>query len=143
MLAGGGYALHGDDVTVGDPYRAQFVADPLMFAFATHGYKGMSGLMGPEEMRAARELRNQLEAVSRFQQQFKGSRLLDSYQKNRERIVESLEKGDTVTKLMLLDPAANNLTQYGFRYRQTWTWCEANSQISGQILTKRGSLLDS
>ncbi len=115
MLAGGGYALHGDDVTVADAYRAQFVADPLMFAFATHGYKGVSGLAGPQEIRAARELRNQLEAVSRFQQQFKGSRLLDSYQKNRERIVEALEKGDTVTKLMLLDPAANNLSQFGFQ----------------------------
>ncbi len=125
MLAGGGYALHGDDVTVSDAYRGQFVADPLMFAFATHGYKGITGAVGPDEMRAARELRLQLESVSRFQQQYKGSRILDSYQRNRERIVESLEKGDTVTKLMLLDPAANNLSQYGF-------------QVSGDIDLVRG-----
>jgi hypothetical protein len=85
----------------------------------------VTGVVGPQDIRAARELRGQLETVSRFQQQFKGSKLLDSYQKNRERIVETLEKGDTVTKLMLLDPAANNLSQFGF-------------QVSGDIDTVRG-----
>ncbi|WP_141734300.1 hypothetical protein [Oligoflexus tunisiensis] len=114
MLAGGGYALHGDDDTVPDLARAQAVNDPLMFAFATHGFKGMTNAMSSGDMAAARKLRNQLESVSRFQAQFAGSRILDSYQVNRERIVEALEKGDMVTKLMMLDPATNNLAQFGF-----------------------------
>jgi len=115
MLAGGGYALHGDDITVPESYRAQLVSDPLMFALATHGYKGVTGNLGPAEIRGARELRRQLEMVSRFQAQFQGSKVLDAYQKNRDRIVDALEKGDMVTKLMLLDPTTNNLSQFGFQ----------------------------
>jgi uncharacterized protein (DUF1501 family) len=114
MLAGGGYALHGDDETVPDLARAQAVNDPLMFAFATHGFKGMTNAMNSGDMAAARKLRNQLESVSRFQKQFTGSRILEAYQENRARIVETLEKGDMVTKLMMLDPATNNLAQFGF-----------------------------
>ncbi|MCX6129681.1 MAG: hypothetical protein NTX25_11545, partial [Proteobacteria bacterium] len=45
MLAGGGYAANGDDITVPEFARAQAVADPLMFAFATHGFKGMTNSM--------------------------------------------------------------------------------------------------
>lgn len=114
-LAGGGYAAQGDDDTLPAVFRGQFIADPLMFAFAAHGFKGKTALLGPTEMRAARELRAQLETVSRFQQQFKGSKVLEAYQSNRERVVEALEKGDMATKLMLLDPATNNLAQFGYQ----------------------------
>ncbi len=114
MLAGGGYALHGDDETVPESARAQAVTDPLMFAFATHGFKGMTNALNSGDMVAARQLRKQLESVSRFQSQFTGSKVLDAYQVNRERIVDALEKGDMVTKLMMLDPATSNLAQYGF-----------------------------
>ncbi len=114
MLAGGGYALHGDDVTVPESAKAQAVTDPLMFAFATHGFKGVSNIVSSGDMQAARQLRQQLESVSRFQQQYAGSKVLDAYQSNRDRIVDALEKGDMATKLMMLDPATNNLAQYGF-----------------------------
>lgn len=114
MLAEGGYAQHGDDTTVPDLYRAQIVSDPLMFAFATHGYKGISPLAGAQEMKAGREIRRQLEAASRFHAQYKDSRILSSYLKNRDAVVETLEKGDTVTKLMLLDPTKNELAKFGF-----------------------------
>lgn len=118
MLAEGGYSQHGDDTTVSDLYRAQIVSDPLMFAFATHGYKGISPLAGSDEMKMGRELRRQLEASSRFNDQFKEARVLSSYLKNRDAIVETLEKGDTVTKLMLLDPAKNELKKFGFEVSQ-------------------------
>ncbi len=114
MLAGGGYALHGDDSSVNDMYRAQLVSDPLMFAFATHGFKGITKLAGEAEVKTGRELRKQLEQVSRFHKKFEGSRILESYTKNRETIVDMLEKGDNVTKLMLLDPAKNDLAKFGF-----------------------------
>ncbi|MBC7659299.1 MAG: hypothetical protein H7249_06280 [Chitinophagaceae bacterium] len=115
MLAGGGYSQNGDDITVPDQYRAQVVADPLMFAFATHGYKGISKLAGEAEMKIGRDLRQQLEAASRLHTQFQGGRAFESYIKNRDSVVEMLEKGDTVTKLMLLDPATNELEKYGFK----------------------------
>ena len=114
MLAGGGYAIHGDDPTVPESAKGQAVNDPLMFAFATHGFKGINNNVSSGEMQAARQLRQQLESVSRFQQQYAGSKVLDAYQSNRERIVSALEKGDMATKLMMLDPASNNLAQYGF-----------------------------
>lgn len=113
MLAGGGYATHGDDITVSDAARAQVVADPLMFAFATHGYKGLTGAPAAADMRAARELRAQLETVSRHYELFKDSKLMDAYRRNRDRITETLEKGDMITKLMMLDPASNNLASFG------------------------------
>ena len=115
MLAEGGYALHGDDTSVPDLFRAQAVADPLMFAFATHGYKGITALAGAKEIKAGREIRRQLESASKFNQRYKDSRILDSYIKNREAVVETLEKGDTVTKLMMLDPAKSELGKFGFQ----------------------------
>ncbi len=66
------------------------------------------------EVDVGRALRMQLELVSRFHKQFEGSKILSSYIKNREAVVETLEKGDTVTKLMLLDPEKNELAKYGF-----------------------------
>lgn len=114
MLAQGGYSLHGDDTSVPDLFRAQLVADPLMFAFATHGYQGITKLAGNQEIKIGREIRRQLESASKFHQKFKDSRTLDSYIKSRESVVETLEKGDTVTKLMLLDPEKNELAKFGF-----------------------------
>lgn len=114
MLSGGGYANRGDDGSVPEIFRAQAVQDPLMFAFATNGFKGVSPLAGVEEMRLARELRGQLEVSSRFHTRFKSAKMLDTYLLNRDRIVDALEKGDTITKLMLLDPEANQLSKFGF-----------------------------
>jgi hypothetical protein len=113
MLAGGGYGQNGDDVTVPDVARGQAVTDPLMFAFSTHGSRGINNDLSAGEMKALRSLRSQLETSSRYLDQFKDSRLLDSYMKNRERVVDMLEKGDAITKLMLLDPASANLGSFG------------------------------
>ncbi len=114
MLAGGGFALHGEDTTVTEAARAQAVDDPLMFAFATHGYKGLPLALNASEMQATRGLRAQLEKVSRFQTDYAGAKILTTYQANRERLVETLEKGDMVTKMMMLDPATNKLAEFGF-----------------------------
>lgn len=114
MLAGAGFSHHGKDESVPETFRAQAVQDPLMFAFATHGFKGVSPLFGSEEMRLARELRGQLETASRFHNRYKSTKALDSYLLNRDRIVEALEKGDAITKLMLLDPTANRMSRFGF-----------------------------
>ncbi|SMF68719.1 hypothetical protein [Pseudobacteriovorax antillogorgiicola] len=112
-LSGGGYALHGDDDTIPAIARGEPITDPLMFAFATHGFKGISSL-NDQQVLGARTLRGQLESVSRFYGDFKGNPVLDAYRKNRDEIVTNLEKGNMVSKLMLLDPAANNLGQFGF-----------------------------
>lgn len=112
-LSGGGYALHGDDTTLSAIARGEPITDPLMFAFATHGYKGLGDITA-EQVRGARDLRSQLEVVSRFHNDFKGHSVLDAYRRNRDIILRDLEKGNMVSKLMLLDPATNNLSQFGF-----------------------------
>ena len=112
-LSGGGYGLHGDDVTLPSIARGETITDPLMFAFATHGYKGLAG-MDEAQINGARGLRGQLEMVSRFQKEFAGNPILDVYQKNRDVVLRDLEKGNMVSKLMLLDPNTNNLAQFGF-----------------------------
>jgi uncharacterized protein (DUF1501 family) len=113
MLAGGGYANPGDDVQVIDTARGQFVSDPLMFAFATHGSRGISKTLSYAELSQVRELRKRLEQMAQFQTQFKGSQLLDRYLDNRERVVKMLEQGDSITKLMMLDPTEANLASFG------------------------------
>lgn len=113
MLAGGGYALNGDDIQVPDTARGQVVNDPLMFAFATHGSRGITQNVSVAEVDQIRGLRKKMEQMSRFQAQNQESRLLDNYLENRERVVNMLEKGNTITKLMMLDPATSNLTAFG------------------------------
>ena len=112
-LAGGGYGLHGDDDTVPSVARAEPIVDPLMFAFATHGSKGVSTSMSSSDIQAARLIRNQMETVSRFAKEFEGTPMLDVYRRNRDELMGALEKGNMISKLMLMDPASNNLAQFG------------------------------
>ena len=66
LVAGGGYALNGDDDTIPAAVRAEPISDPLMFAFATHGFKGVNGGMNSQDIAVARMMRRQLEDVSHF-----------------------------------------------------------------------------
>ncbi|MFW7378708.1 MAG: hypothetical protein ACOH5I_07875 [Oligoflexus sp.] len=114
-LSGGGYGLHGDDDTIPSAARAEPITDPLMFAFATHGHQGVNNILSAQEIRAARALRTQLEAVSKFHKDFAGTPLLDVYRRNRDEVVSNLEKGNMMSKLMLLDPQSNNLSELGLQ----------------------------
>lgn len=113
MLAGGGYASSGDDIQVPDTARGQVVTDPLMFAFSTHGSRGITKTLSPAEITRIRQVRGRLENEARFLNTNKGSPLLENYIANRERVIDLLEKGDTITKLMMVDPATNNLESFG------------------------------
>ena len=112
-LGVGGYALHGDDDTIPAIARAEPITDPLMFAFATHGFKGIKGSLDDKDIAAARALRTQLESVSGFAKEFEASKIMDVYMKNRDSLVSQLEKGDSIGKLMLLDPATADLSAFG------------------------------
>lgn len=114
-MTGSGYARRGDDHAVADIARPQLVSDPLMLAFATHGFHGTGVPTNSKEMDLARKLRFQLEKISRFGKQFSTTPELKSYIANRERIAHSLEKGDLVTKLMLLDSNGANLGNYNMK----------------------------
>lgn len=112
-LSGGGYGLHGDDVTIPSSARGEPITDPLMFAFATHGHEGLDQALSSSDIRAARELRSQLELVSKFHKDFAGTPLLDVYRRNRDEVVANLERGNVMSKLMLLDPGSNSMSEMG------------------------------
>lgn len=112
LLTGGGYAAPGDDGTVPEAARGQLITDPLMFAFSTHGSRGITSTLSGAELDKIRELRGSLEKISRFTTTHNDSRLLGRYVENRERVVKMLEKGDTITRLMLVD--ANDPALSGF-----------------------------
>ncbi len=115
LMAGDGFAVPGDDLTVPDRFRGTRIADPLMFAFANHGFKGVNKAVGEKEMSAMRALRKKFEGAGEFGQSFKKSGMLSAYSQNRDNIVESLEKGDLITKMTLLDPNTNKLAEYGLQ----------------------------
>lgn len=108
-LSGGGYGLNGDD-DIPAAVRAEPISDPLMFAFATHGFKGINSAMSSQDIAAARLLRRQIEDVSRYAKQNSQSLIIDAYRRNRDELIGQLEKGDVISKLVLLDPSSYDLS---------------------------------
>ncbi len=109
-LSGGGYALNGDDDSIPIGVRAEPISDPLMFAFATHGFKGINTEMSSQDIAAARLLRRQLEDASHFAKKNSKNLLIDTFRRNRDQLVGQLEKGDVISKLVLLDPNSYDLS---------------------------------
>lgn len=79
LLAGGGYGAEGDDRLLPAFARGQMVADPLMFAFATHGFKGLNQSLSAGEIDGLRKLRGQLEAFAPMMDGAKKSPLAQGY----------------------------------------------------------------
>ena len=100
-MAGGGYGMPGEDESVPQTAAPEVIAAPLMFAFSTHGFRGIAGAPSSSEINAARKLRGQLESVSRFGKQYSNHSLMVNYKKNRDTLVESIEKGDYVSKMLI------------------------------------------
>lgn len=118
LLAGGGYGSEGDDRLLPGFARGQAVADPLMFAFATHGFKGINQSLTQDDVTQIRQLRAQIEAAAPMMALGKKSPIVQNYLENRARVVQMLESGDTITKMMLRDPASSNLQAFGLQTSQ-------------------------
>ena len=118
LLAGGGYGAEGDDRLLPGFARGQTVADPLMFAFATHGFKGLNQPLSNNDIMALRQLRTQVEAAAPLMAAGQKSPILQNYLENRNRVVAMLENGDTITKMMLRDPSTSNLQAFGLQTSQ-------------------------
>lgn len=132
-MAGGGYLEHGDDASVPDFARAEPVADPRLFAFATHGSRGVPGAPSAALLARARRLRTGMEDASGFVRTFRRSPLLERYRARRDRLVPSLEGSDLITKLMMLQnqPGETPLSEYDLE----------SSPDGAQLLQKFPSLL--
>lgn len=98
-LAGAEYGEAGTDYRLPDVARPEQIADSLMLAFATHGFKGLRQPVTSSEMAEIRKLRFALEKVSRFGDRYGSTDIVRNYVINRENLVESIEAGNLVTKL--------------------------------------------
>ena len=111
-MASGGYIAAGDDPDLPRWARAELIADPLMFAAATHGRRGVAGAPEAALVDRARKIRGQLEQASPFGQTFAESPLRKQYLDQRDVSQPAIEAADLISKLMLV-PQANLPAQYG------------------------------
>lgn len=118
-MAISGYSEDGDDETVAAAARTQPIADPLMFAFATSGFQGIRGSLSGSELDMARQLRLDLEGMSQNNKYYKESKKVNTYLENRAKLVEALEKGNTMSKLMLFDDPS--LGDFGISLSDSFT----------------------
>ena len=111
-MAGQGYIEPGSD-DIPNWARAEPVSDPRLFAFATHGTRGVRGAPDSSLVTRARTIRSQLEDVSRFTQTFSGSRLLQGYRERRDLIVPRLEEMELISQLLLYQKWEVPLEEFG------------------------------
>lgn len=101
-MARGGFAENGNAIV--DPrFRAEVIADPTLFALATHGHAGVVDAANAEDIARARAARAELEAVSAFGERHAGSERRNRYIELRDQLVPSLEAQDLISKLMLFE----------------------------------------
>jgi hypothetical protein len=105
-MGGGGYADAGDDVTVPDSARAEPVMDARLFAFSTHGSKGVMNAPDKELVDRARTVRAALEERSGFAQTFGRTSAISRFKNSRDVVGPGMEASDLITKLMMLPPDA-------------------------------------
>ena len=120
-MAGGGYAEDGDDESVLAAARTQPIADPLMFAFATSGFQGIRGSLTGQELAMARQLRADLEGMAQTNKFYQESSKVTTYLENRANLLDALEKGNTMSKLMLFNDQSVNLGEFGISLPDSFT----------------------
>ncbi len=103
-MATGGYVEPGGDRTLRTYARGEIIASPMTYAMATHGSRGLVGAPAAGRIERAREIREQLEAVSPFGQTYREAPLRERVLQMRREVAPQLEQADAITKLMLLPP---------------------------------------
>lgn len=101
-MATGGYIAPGTDASLPRWARGEIVADPLMFASSTHGYRGVLGAPDAALIERARGVRRQLDDASPFGQTFRDSPLRQQYLSLRDENQAGVEVADLISKLMLV-----------------------------------------
>ena len=111
-MASQGYVMPGTNADIPHWARAEIIPDPLMFAAATHGHRGV--LSGPDAalIDRARGVRSELEGVSPFGQTFRNSEMRQRFLETRDGAQRQIEAADLISKLMLI-PQDNLPPEYG------------------------------
>jgi hypothetical protein len=102
-MASDGYLRHGADPTIPQAARHELIAQPLLFAAGTHGYRGLVGTPSAAAIQRARSVRDRLDTDSIFAQTFKRDLRLNRYLASRRDVTPALEKSNLIDKLLLLD----------------------------------------
>ncbi|NRA46217.1 MAG: hypothetical protein HRU09_14785 [Oligoflexales bacterium] len=135
-MAGGGYSEDGDDESVLAAARTQPIADPLMFAFATSGFQGIRGSLSGPELEIARLLRTDLEGMSQNHKFYMESSKVKTYLSNRANLLEALEKGNTMSKLMLFNDQSVNLAEFGISLPDSFTMLAERFNLADPMESK-------
>ncbi|MGE0784729.1 MAG: twin-arginine translocation signal domain-containing protein [Sandaracinaceae bacterium] len=112
-LSVGGYAEPGDAEV---PYsaRAEIVANPSLYALASHGYAGVGGAPSDTAMAQARAARERFDDASAFGQRYSQSALRARYLELRRDLLPRIEEADLIHKLLLLQNGDDvSLSDYG------------------------------
>lgn len=109
------FAAPGTDPYLNDSARAELIADPLMFAFATHGFAGLSHQPSAAKVQLERQLRLSLEKNSKFYQENSSHPTVTRYLYNREVIMTSLEKNRLMMNLLIDGSADERYRRHGLK----------------------------
>lgn len=119
-MAAGEFAAPGTDLNLSDAARAEVIADPLMFAFATHGHLGLktgysSRFEASAKAQIERQLRLSLEKNSAFYEAHRDHHSVRNYQYNREVIMAALENNQLMAELLIDGTAKERYRRYGLK----------------------------
>lgn len=101
-MARGGFSEQGA-ADIDPRFRAEVIADPTLFALATHGHAGVIDASNAADIARARAARADLEAASAFGAAHAGSARRNRYIELRDQLVPTLEAQDVISKLMLFE----------------------------------------
>lgn len=101
-MANGGYLSNGTHPETALYAKGEPVADPLTFAFGTHGFKGISSAPDGALLEQARKIRNRIEQVSAFGKRYGTQQGITQYIASRQALLSAAESGNFIGKLMLL-----------------------------------------
>jgi len=113
-MGSGGYAEPGSRPDVPAAARSEVIADPALYAVATHGFAGLPRAPGAAAVAQARGVREQLDERSAFAQRHAGSALRRRFLSLRRDVMPRLESEDLIHRLLLIQSSEGlPLEDYG------------------------------
>lgn len=101
-MAAGGYLEPGDDPEVPAHARSEVIADPALYAVATHGFAGLPRAPSASAIEAGRAARERLDDASAFSRRHAASALRRRYLELRRDVMPRLEREDLIHRLLMI-----------------------------------------
>jgi hypothetical protein len=105
-MAAGGYIAPGDDASVPDWARGELISSPELFALATDGSRGLTGVPGADLLDHARSVRAKLEKQSPFAAAHTNSALRSRFMELQGSLSGKLAAANLINKLMVIPDSA-------------------------------------